>query len=60
MKSIQEAGRFVLLKEPTNDYMTRLDLIDVDPSIFRSESNIHLSEQELEQLRLLVHLLNNK
>lgn len=60
MKSIQEAGRFVLLKEPTNDYMTRLDLIDVDSSIFRSESNIHLSEQELEQLRLLVHLLNNK
>ena len=47
-ESIKDAGRFVLLKEPTDDYMTRLDLIDVDPSLFKTFSNIHLSETELE------------
>ena len=54
IESLQEAKRFVLLKQPTHDYMAKLDLIDVDPTLFRKNRKVALNENELEQLRILV------
>jgi hypothetical protein len=55
VQSLQEAKRFVLLKQPTKDYMTKLDLIDVEPTLFRKKKKVQLTEQELEYLRIMVN-----
>lgn len=43
------------LQNPTDDFLTKLDLIDSHPEIFdKRKRNLDLSKEELEQLRVVV------
>ena len=51
---IQNIGRFILMKDETDDYLTKMDLIDYQPELFiDSPENPKLSKDEIEKLRII-------
>ena len=55
--TIQNIGRFILMKDETDDFLTKLDLIDTHPEVFLTDNPAapKLSKFEIEQLRVIAN-----
>ena len=54
-RTIKNIGRFILIKQDDDDYMTKLDLIDSHMQLFNQHPKFpKLSVDEREKLRVLV------
>lgn len=52
--SIKSLEKFQLKRMPTDDFITRMDLINTHADLFKTKNQGKMSKQEMEQLRILI------